>query len=211
MSTNYFVLKNGNYDTPGIMLIDKIIGTIFVDRKAKAYDGYGLYKTKTSGKDKKQKPFIIVVPVFEFTDEMENIRIWLQDSILCGDDVEKNLDCANYSRRFNKRTGRDMLSKVTIDDVMAFIKDQSVEILQDVISRPLGNLDKDTFVVSYNEDADKITVPWGQDVMVVFMSGEVHMKPISWVVQNRERMIQDTIKVVGDTCETLHVVITRGK
>lgn len=212
MSANYFVLKQGNYKVPGVMLVDREKGTIFIDRKATPYEGYGLYKTKTSGKDKHDKPFTIVVPVLPFTEEIDDIRIWLQYYVTCNSHYTKHIiDCANYSRRFNKRNGRNIEDKVTADDVANFIDTQSIAILQDVISRPLGNLDKDNFVVSFSQSDDSVTVKWDQSVMVAFTSGEVHMKPVSWVVQNKDHLILTNISVVGDTIDNLSVIITRSK
>ena len=208
----YMVLKPGNDAKKGIMKIDKVLGPVFIDREAKdkMFKGYGLYKTKFAGVDKKDKPFVIVVPVFEFTEETDDIRFWMQHLIRSNDeDHRTSVAVTNYNRRFNVRTGRTMAAKVSITNVMDFIKVQSLDILHDIISRPLGKPDSDKFIVSIAENETSITTKWDGNVLIAYLSGETEVVSANWVVQHRDRMIDATAKVVGDTIDNLSVIFTR--
>lgn len=203
MNTQYKIFNEPYIDNPTLLYKSGFTGPVFCSKKHKPFNTRGLYKIVHEGFDKRGKPFAIAEPVFAIGEG----KFYLESLINV---VISGTMFGMYSRnmvRFNYIYGYNIKHIVTIDDIIKAVKMDTVKVLNDQLSRPIVIPDMD-FELEISEYARNKKYQHGDEVSIIYVNGIPEFHTASWVLKNREHLVNWEITVYGDKVENLYMMFT---
>lgn len=184
-----YMIRNTSEDTTGPLGIIPGYGAVFCDRASTPLEGISLYKIRHQGIGKNSKPYTIVEPVMYI-----GAASFLFQYLLDG----KTSDTDMYLKRISLHFKKEIKS---VEDLMPLVKEHGDDSVYDVAVTKIDCTNVDFSVVQLKN----IAVKPSHLMIVEYVNGETDWMTAAEVYKNRDRLVNTTITVWGNTADTLRI------